>query len=103
MNKKEKNIIEKENCILMSAKLFLENDYFIKDIAMILGKSTSTIQRYLNDPYIEFELGSDIKLKIKEKLQSKKEEGNLLGGIISTINNESLKDREGKFTGMKRR
>ena len=47
MNKKEKNIIEKEKCILMSAKLFLENDYFIKDIAMILGKSTSTIQRYL--------------------------------------------------------
>ncbi len=103
MNKKELYNLEKEQNILLCAKLFLENDYYIIDIANIIKKSTSTVQRYLNDPYIEIKLGKDIKELIELKLKAKKTEGNLKGGIISTINNEATKDSNGKFTGMKRR
>lgn len=73
MNKKELYNLEKEQNILLCAKLFLENDYYIIDIANIIKKSTSTVQRYLNDPYIEIKLGKDIKELIELKLKAKKQ------------------------------
>jgi hypothetical protein len=103
MNKKELIIYEKEKCILECVKLFLENDYFIADIAVILNKSTSTIQRYLNDPYVEYTFGSDVKKQIENKLSLKKLQGNYKGGTISNIKYQALKSSDGKFIGVKKR
>jgi len=91
-----------------SVDTFLSNDnYTIEDVASITQISSSSVQRYLNDiSSIEFIYGVDAKetlIKLRERLNKNKDRGLSQGGIISTTNNEPIRDENGKFTGNKRR
>jgi len=86
--------------------LFYE-DISINELSKITNISSSTIQRDLNNlEYIEIVYGSrskEVFEKINEKLKKNKKNGLSRGGITSTINNEPIRDANGKFTGNKKR
>ena len=103
MNGRDKILEEKEKKIIICAKLFLEENYTIKDIKELTGYSTSSIQRYLNDDFIIEKFGQEVYDKIKKKLSETKHNGNVMGGINSQTNNEYQKDKDGKFIGSKPR
>ena len=87
---------------------FLEQENIsIKELSNNIGISSSTIQRDLND--IDFitliygEKSKEILIKINNKLKKNKINGLSRGGINSTINNEPIRDEDGKFIGNKKR
>lgn len=85
--------------ILNTVKMFLQNDYYIYELAEELNFSKSCIQRYLNDPIIEKILGSEIVVEIKEKINGNLQNGRLKGSENYVINNEAIKLENGKFCG----
>ena len=95
----EEQMIKKRINVLKTAKLFIEEDCFIKDIADKLNLTTSSVQRYLNDPIIKEEFGDETAVFIKNKLLKNKESGNLNGGLQFVKKNNALKDKNGKFIG----
>lgn len=86
---------------------FLLNNVSINELSSIINIPKSTIQRDLNDvEYIKEIYGIEALEKMKQisnKLKTNKENGLSKGGINSTINNEPIRDENGKFTGNKKR
>ena len=79
----------------------------INQLSTILELPSSTIQRDLNDfKYIQMIYGykaKDILIQISNKLKQNKEQGLIRGGIISTTNNEPVRDANGKFIGNRKK
>lgn len=96
-DKEYKNIIKKIN-ILKAILLLINKNYYIKDIADELNLSTSCIQRYLNDPFID-EVDIFLKEEIKNKLQKNMIKGNINGGEQYVLFNEAIKLSNGYFCG----
>lgn len=90
---------EKVKRILLVAKTFLENPVSNIELSKITGISSSSVQRYLNDPEIINLLGQEAFNKIQELLKNNTLAARVKGGIISTTNNISLRDDIGKFSG----
>lgn len=99
LNKKIVNSLTKKINILKAVQLLLTKNYFIREIADELNLSTSCIQRYLNDPIIEMELGENIKLEIQQKLSDNLDKGRKKGSENYVMNNEAAKGENGKFIG----
>lgn len=99
MNNNDIRKIDRTINILKVVKLFLENNYYIKDISMETGFSTSCIQRYLNDPIIIKILGEEINNEIQEKLNKNLYNGKKKGALNYVLNNEAMKLENGKFCG----
>lgn len=99
LSPKELQSLNKKMNIYKSVLLLLTKGYFIQQIANELGLSTSCIQRYLNDPIIEEELGEDVKQEIKEKLEKNLNRGKKKGGEEYSNNNVAAKGEDGKFIG----
>lgn len=99
MNKQRMIQINKEKNILKVVKLFLENDLYINEIAELSNISSSSVQRYLNDPLVCDLFGSKTKEQIKTKLKAKKISGNIKGGRNYSLNNTAIKNIDGKFNG----
>ena len=99
--------IEKEENIKKVVEAFLSSDVSINELSKMINISSSTIQRYLNDvDYITMIFGSSAKEKlmlINAKLKANKQKGHSKGGIISTTNNEPIRDENGKFTGNRKK
>lgn len=96
-DKEYKNIIKKIN-ILKAILLLINKNYYIKDIANELNLSTSCIQRYLNDSFID-EVDIFLKEEIKNKLQKNMIKGNINGGEQYVLFNEAIKLSNGHFCG----
>ena len=90
---------EKIKKILLVAKTFLENPVSNIELSKITGISSSSVQRYLNDPEIINLLGQETFDRIQELLKYNRLTARQEGGIISTTNNKPLRDSNGKFTG----
>ena len=90
---------EKVKKILLVAKTFLENPVSNIELSKIIGISSSSVQRYLNDPEIINLLGQETFDRIQELLDYNRLTARQEGGIISTTNNKPLRDSNGKFTG----
>ena len=79
----------------------------IDQLSTILEIPPSTIQRDLNDfKYIQMIYGHKAKeklIQISTKLKQNKEQGLIRGGIISTTNNEAVRDENGKFIGNRKK
>ena len=99
MNNKDIKKIDRTINILHVVKLFLEGNYYIKDISNITGYSTSCIQRYLNDPIIKEILGSTIEEEIQNKLSKNLVNGKKKDAENYVLNNEAMKLENGKFCG----
>ena len=99
MNNKDIKKIDRTINILNMVKLFLSNDYYIKDLSEETGFSTSCIQRYLNDPIIKEILGEGINKEIKEKLSDNLSNGKRKGAENYVLNNNAIKKVDGKFCG----
>ena len=100
-DKEYKNIIKKIN-ILKTILLLINKNYYIKDIADELDLSTSCIQRYLNDPFID-EVDIFLKEEIKNKLQKNMIKGNINGGEQYVLFNEAIRLSNGHFCGSTKR
>lgn len=94
----EFNNVTKKIKIFKSVQLLFK-DYFIKQIAQELKTSTSTIQRYLNNPIIEEELGENIKIEVEKRLKNNLHKGKIKGGVNYALNNTPIKLENGQFTG----
>lgn len=96
MNDKEKKI-----CIVVKA--FLENPMLSnKELSELTGISSSSIQRYLNDPIIKKLFDEEMFNNIQNLLKQKTIEGRRKGGINYFKNNEPIKDEHGNFIGSKK-
>lgn len=93
------NKITKKIMIFKAVQLLLKKGYFIKEIAQELNLSTSSVQRYLNDPIIDEELGEEVTKEIKRILTSNLYKGKIIGGTTYAHNNEPVKLKNGKFAG----
>ena len=94
---------EKIKRILLVPKTFLENPVSNIELSEITGISSSSVQRYLNDPEIITLLGKESFDKIQELLKHNTLAARVKGGIISTTNNMPLRDSNGKFSDNKQR
>lgn len=99
--------LEKEEKIKKVVDMFLNSNLTINELSKEVNIPSSSIQRYLNDvDYIAMIYGSEAKEKlllITEKLKTNKKEGLIRGGVMSTINNEPIRDKNGKFTGNRKK
>lgn len=99
--------IKKQQVKLVIDSFLKYKDITIDELSKIIGVSSSSIQRYLNDvEYIELIYGTEAKTileKVSEKLKKNKNDGLSKGGINSTTNNVPIRDENGKFTGNKKR
>ena len=100
-DKEYKNLIKKIN-ILKAILLLINKNYYIKDIANELNLSTSCIQRYLNDSFID-EVDIFLKEEIKNKLQKNMIKGNINGGEQYVLFNEAIRLPNGHFCGSTKR
>ena len=85
--------------IFKAVQLLLTKKYFIKQIAQELNTSSSSIQRFLNNPIIEEELGEEVTEEIKKILISNLYKGKIIGGTNYALNNEAIKIENGHFAG----
>lgn len=95
--------IEKLEKVKKVVNLFLSEDNLtINDISKITGIASSSVQRYLHDPFILEIFGTDaeqILSEIEMKLKQNSDNGRILGGQVFSNNNTSLKDENGHFIG----
>lgn len=95
----DKQIRQKQEKIEKVVYFFLNHpSASMEDVSRETNISSSSVQRYLNDPYVEILIGSNIALEIKERLQNNKLLGKQKGGIISTNKHQTPRDNNGKFT-----
>lgn len=99
IKRSEYNKTTKKIMIFKAVQLLVHKGYFIKEIAQELNLSTSCIQRYLNDPIIDEELGEEVTKEIKRILTNNLYKGKIIGGTIYAHNNEAVKLENGKFAG----
>lgn len=94
-------IIEYEKLIRvkMACDLFLRDDYYIKEVAEIMGMSKSTIQRYLRDSLVKCLYNRDEQQAIDYKLKENIKKGKIKGGNNYAKNNQYVKRKDGKFNG----
>lgn len=94
---------DKEKKICITVKAFLEHPNFTnEELAKLTGFSSSSIQRYLNDPVIKELFNEETFSKIKELLSNNIKDARRKGGINSFQNNEPIKDSNGLFIGSKK-
>lgn len=94
---------DKEKKICITVKAFLEHPNFTnEELAKMTGFSSSSIQRYLNDPVIKELFNEETFNKIKELLSNNIIDARRKGGITSFQNNEPVKNNEGHFIGNKK-
>lgn len=68
------------------------------ELSELTNISKSSIQRYLNDPYVSELVGNKIAHEIHSRLEINKRIGNQLGGIhFAEQNMQSFRDENGKF------
>lgn len=92
---------EKKICIIVKA--FLEHpNYTNKQLSELTGISSSSIQRYLNDPEIKMIFNEDTFNKIKDLIKNNTLEARQKGGINYFKNNEPKKNENGQFEGSKK-
>ena len=82
--------------------LFLEKDCYIEEIAILMEVSSSSVQRYLNDPIAKTLFSKEQLEKVQNKLAKNKEKGVKKGGITSQQKNQYVKIKNGKFNGCKK-
>lgn len=99
LTKSKYNKLSKKINILKATLLLLKNECFINEISKKLNLSTSCIQRYLNDPIIEEELGKEINLEIQEVLSNNLNKGRYKGAEHYVDNNKAIKLENGQFCG----
>lgn len=100
----ELQLKEKIEKIRIIVKSFLQYNVSINELSKIINIPSSTIQRYLQDKEsICNEFGFQVYNDIQIRLVKNKELGNSKGGKVSTSRHSVLKDKEGKFQGVKRR
>ncbi len=91
---------DKEKKICITVKAFLEHPNFTnEELAELTGFSSSSVQRYLNDPIIKELFSEETFNKIKELLSNNIKDARRKGGINSFQNNEPIKDVDGRFIG----
>ena len=91
---------DKEKKICITVKAFLEHPNSTnEELAKLTGFSSSSIQRYLNDPVIKELFNDETFSKIKELLSNNIKDARRKGGINSFQNNEPIKDDAGYFIG----
>lgn len=89
---------DKDKKICIVVKNFLENPKLTNDeLAKLTGISSSSIQRYLNDPSIEKLFDTSVLDNIRQLLDQRTIEGRRKGGINYFKNNESIKNEKGQF------
>ena len=106
----ENQSLGKQKKIMISVKTFLENPTCsINEIAEIikntygLNISTSSVQRYLKEETMIIQLfDSETYQRIRDLLAKNKLTGQQKGGLNSFENNEVVKDKNGKFIGVKK-
>ena len=104
----EEQYLHKQERIRFVVDSFLEQENLsINELSKNIGISSSTIQRNLNNidliNIIYGERAKEILIKISRRLKNNKINGLSRGGINSTINNEPIRDANGKFIGNKKR
>ena len=82
-----------------SVALLIKGNLYIKDIADIMGYSSSSIQRFLNDPLVATIYGNEIKEIVSKRLKENIEKGKSKGGTKSAKNYQYVKSTNGKFNG----
>lgn len=91
---------DKEKKICITVKAFLEHPNSTnEELAKLTVFSSSSIQRYLNDPVIKELFNDETFSKIKELLSNNIKDARRKGGINSFQNNEPIKDDAGYFIG----
>lgn len=94
---------DKDKKICIVVKTFLENPKLTNDeLAQLTGISSSSIQRYLNDPSIEKLFDTPVLENVRELLGQRTIEGRRKGGINYFKNNESIKNEKGQFIASKK-
>lgn len=94
---------DKEKKICITVKTFLEHPNFTnEELAKLTGFSSSSVQRYLNDPIIKELFSEETFNKIKELLSNNIKDARRKGGINSFQNNEPVKESNGYFNGNKK-
>lgn len=94
---------DKEKKIFITVKTFLEYPNFTnEELAKLTGFSSSSVQRYLNDPIIKELFSEETFNKIKELLSNNIKDARRKGGINSFQNNEPVKESNGYFNGNKK-
>lgn len=94
---------DKEKKICITVKAFLEHPNFTnEELAKLTGFSSSSVQRYLNDPIIKEIFSEETFNKIKELLSNNIKDARRKGGINSFQNNEPVKESNGYFNGNKK-
>lgn len=100
MTQKELNNLRKKINILKSVEILLTNENIsIKEIAEKEKLGSSTIQRYLNDPFILEILGERIAIEVEERLEKNLLNGRKKGAQNYVDRNEAIKSENGKFCG----
>ena len=95
--------MDKEKKICITVKAFLEHPNFTnEELSKLTGFSSSSVQRYLNDPIIKELFNDETFSKIKELLSNNIKDARRRGGINSFQNNEPIKDDAGYFIGNKK-
>lgn len=96
----------KEEKVSLVVRTFLEHPNLtilqLSELPELKGISSSSIQRYLNDPVIKQLFNEHIFNNIKEILALKNLEAKRKGGLTSFQNNTALKDDSGRFIGVKK-
>lgn len=92
----------KINNVSTAISLFLKKDCYIEEIAKIMEVSSSSVQRYLNDPIATLLFSKEEIEKVQNKLAKNKERGVKKGGITSQLKNQYVKTRYGRFNGCKK-
>ena len=100
--------LQKERRIKLVVDTFLENENVsIDELSQKLKISSSTIQRDLNNieeiTSIYGAIAKEKLIVIRDRLKRNKQKGTSLGGTISTTLNVPIRDKNGKFTGNKKR
>ena len=94
---------DKEKKICITVKTFLEHPNFTnEELAKLTGFSSSSVQRYLNDPIIKELFSEETFNKIKELLSNNIKDARRKGGINSFQNNEPVKESNVYFNGNKK-
>lgn len=97
--------MEKNQKVLLTVKAFLQHpDYTIAELAELpelkkLKISTSSIQRYLNDPIIVNLFNKKTYDQIKVQLRENTINARRRAGINTFKNNNQMKDEAGRFVG----
>ena len=98
---------EKLKKVKLVVDTFLASDGTIEEVASKTGITSSSVQRYLNDVAFIKEAYPhefiDKIILIRAKLIKNKKDGLKKGGETYAINNESIKDEQGRFQGSRRR